>query len=176
MARKPRVHFAGAFYNVIARGNKGAKVFKTHQDYKLYLRFLKDYKERYPFFLYAYVLMPPHVHFLMEVQETPLSKIMQSLQFRYTRHYNLKYRTWGHLFQGRVKDILCEKDLYFLELSAYLHLNPVRPDWKKILWIIPGVVTRLTSLAPQMICWINDPSWLNFPRFLSGLEKNLYIL
>jgi hypothetical protein len=51
---------------------------------------------------------------------------MQSLQFRYTRHYNLKYRTWGHLFQGRYKAILCEKDPYFLELSAYIHLNPVR--------------------------------------------------
>jgi len=126
MGRKPRVHFAGAFYHVIARGNKGAKVFKTDQDYKLYLRFLKEYKKRYPFLLYAYVLMPTHVHLLIEVQETPLSKIMQSLQFRYTRHYNLKYRTWGHLFQGRYKAILCEKDPYFLELSAYIHLNPVR--------------------------------------------------
>ena len=126
MARKPRVHFAGAFYHVIARGNKGAKVFKTASDYKIYLRFLKEYKKRYPFLLYAYVLMPTHVHLLLEVQQTPLSKIMQSLQFRYTRHYNLKYRTWGHLFQGRYKAILCEKESYFLELSAYIHLNPVR--------------------------------------------------
>jgi hypothetical protein len=70
--------------------------------------------------------MPTHVHLLIEVQEIPLSKIMQSLQFRYTRHYNLKYRTWGHLFQGRYKAILCEKDSYFLELSAYIHLNPLR--------------------------------------------------
>jgi len=126
MARKPRVHFAGAFYHVIARGNKGAKVFKSAQDFKLYLSFLKEYKKRYPFLLYAYVLMPTHVHLLIEVQEAPLSKIMQSLQFRYTRHYHLKYRTWGHLFQGRYKAILCEKDPYFLELSAYIHLNPVR--------------------------------------------------
>ena len=126
MARKPRVHFAGAFYHVIARGNKGAKVFKSAQDYRFYLRFLKDYKNRYPFLLYAYVLMPTHVHLLIEVGEIPLSTIMQSLQFRYTHHYNLKYRTWGHLFQGRYKAILCEKDLYFLELSAYIHLNPVR--------------------------------------------------
>jgi REP element-mobilizing transposase RayT len=79
MARKPRVHFAGAFYHVIARGNKGAKVFKSAQDFKLYLSFLKDYKKRYPFLLYAYVLMPSHVHLLIEVQEAPLSKIMQSL-------------------------------------------------------------------------------------------------
>lgn len=126
MARKPRVHFAGAFYHVIARGNKGAKVFKTPRDYSLYRQFLKEYKERYSFILYAYVLMPTHVHLLIEVQEKPLSKIMQSLQFRYTSNYNVKYGTWGHLFQGRYKAFLCEKDIYLLELSAYIHLNPVR--------------------------------------------------
>src|SRR4030042_1804878 len=59
MARKPRVHFAGAFYHVIARGNKGAKVFKTAQDYKLYLRFLKEYKKRYTFLLSAYIHLNP---------------------------------------------------------------------------------------------------------------------
>jgi hypothetical protein len=51
---------------------------------------------------------------------------MQNLQFRYTRNFNLKYKKWGHLFQGRYKAILCQKDSYFLELSAYIHLNPVR--------------------------------------------------
>ena len=131
MARKERVHFSGALYHVIVRGNKGAKVFKSAQDYQLYLRFLKEYKSRYPFFLYAYVLMPTHVHLLIEVQETPLSKIMQSLQFRYTRHYNLNYRSWGHLFQGRYKAIVCEKDVYFLELAAYIHLNPARAGLKE---------------------------------------------
>ena len=50
----------------------------------------------------------------------------QGLQFRYTRNYNLRYQSWGHLFQGRYKAILCEKDSYLLELSAYIHLNPVR--------------------------------------------------
>jgi len=131
MARKQRVYFPGALYHVIARGNKGAKVFKSAQDYKLYLRFLKEYKSRYAFLLYAYVLLPTHVHLLIEVHETPLSKIMQSLQFRYTRHYNLDYRSWGHLFQGRYKAILCEKDPYLLELSAYIHLNPVRAGLRK---------------------------------------------
>lgn len=126
MARKPRVHFSGAFYHVIARGNKGAEVFRSAHDYNLYLRFLREYKSRYPFFLYAYALMPTHIHLLVETRETPLSKIMQSLQFRYTRNYNLHYQTWGHLFQGRYKAFLCEKDPYFLELSAYIHLNPAR--------------------------------------------------
>ena len=60
------------------------------------------------------------------MNETPLSKLMQILQFRYTRNFNIKHKKWGHLFQGRYKAILCDKDSYFLELSAYIHLNPVR--------------------------------------------------
>jgi REP element-mobilizing transposase RayT len=126
MGRRPRIHFAGAFYHVIARGNGGQKVFREDEDYRLYLKFLQEYKKRFGFYVYGYALMPTHVHLLIETGETALSKVMQSLQFRYTRNINIRYRTWGHLFQGRYKAILCQKDVYFLELSAYLHLNPVR--------------------------------------------------
>ncbi len=61
----------------------------------------------------------------MAVEETPLSKVMQILQFRYTRYFNKRYRKVGHLFQGRYKAILCDKDVYLLELVRYIHLNPV---------------------------------------------------
>jgi len=126
MARRPRIHYPGGLYHVIARGNRGLKVFRRDEDYKLYLKFLEEYKERCDFLLYAYALMPTHFHLLIEVRQVPLSKVMQGLQFRYTRNYNLRYHSWGHLFQGRYKAILCEKDSYLLELSAYIHLNPVR--------------------------------------------------
>ena len=62
----------------------------------------------------------------MEIGQTPLSKVMQNILFRYTRYWNGRYRKMGHLFQGRYKAILCEKDSYLLELIRYLHLNPVR--------------------------------------------------
>ena len=126
MARKPRIHFPGALYHVIARGNRGQKIFRYDSDYELYLQFLKEYKERYRFSLYSYALLPNHLHLLIEVGETRLSRLMQSLQFRYTRNFNIKYRKFGHLFQGRYKAILCERDAYLVELSAYIHLNAVR--------------------------------------------------
>ena len=126
MGRRARIHFAGAFYHVIARGNRGQKIFREDGDYRLYLKFLKEYKDRFGCCLYAYALMPAHVHLLVETGATALSKVMQVLQFRYTRNFNIKYRKWGHLFQSRYKAILCERDSYLLELSAYLHLNPVR--------------------------------------------------
>ena len=126
MARKPRIQYPGAFYHVIARGNGGQKIFRDSQDYERYINFLREYKVRFGFLLYAYTLMPNHIHLLLEMKETPLSKVMQVLQFRYTRNFNIRYKKWGHLFQGRYKAILCDKDSYFLELSAYIHLNPVR--------------------------------------------------
>lgn len=126
MARKPRVHFPGALYHVIARGNKGQRIFRQEEDFKLFLKLLREYKEAFDLLLYAFALMPTHVHLLVEMNEKPLSGFMQRLLFRYTRNYNIRYQTWGHLFQGRYKAILCEKDSYLLELSAYIHLNPVR--------------------------------------------------
>jgi REP element-mobilizing transposase RayT len=126
MARKARIHFPGALYHVIARGNRGQKIFRNEKDYQLYLDFLGEYKDRYDFSVYAYTLMPDHVHLLIQVGDVPLSRLMQNLQFRYTRNFNIKYKKHGHLFQGRYKAILCETDSYFLELSAYIHLNAVR--------------------------------------------------
>ena len=67
-----------------------------------------------------------HFHLLLEVVKTPLSKIIQSLLFRYTRYFNKRYGKVGHLFQGRYKAILRDKDVYLLDLVRYIHLNPIR--------------------------------------------------
>jgi REP element-mobilizing transposase RayT len=107
----------GAFYHGIARGNRGQKIFREGGDYQAYLKFLREYKKRFGFCLYGYALMPTHIHLLIESRETGLPELMQSLQFRYARNFELKYRSWGHFFQGRYEAILCEKDSYFLELS-----------------------------------------------------------
>ncbi len=126
MARKPRIHFPGALYHVIARGNQKQTIFRDKADSQTYLSYLAEYKSRYSFRLYAYALMPNHIHLLWEAEAAPLSKVMQILQFRYTRYFNRKYGKVGHLFQGRYKAILCDKEGYLLELVRYIHLNPVR--------------------------------------------------
>ena len=126
MARKPRVEFSGAFYHVICRGNQRQTIFRSDADRKYYLERLEHYRQRYGFKIYAYVLMGNHVHMLLETGEVPLSRIMQGLQLRYTGYFNKKYNKVGHLFQGRYKAILCDRDAYLLELVRYLHLNPQR--------------------------------------------------
>ena len=82
MARKSRIHFPGALYHVIARGNQKQDIFLGEDDYKIYLSYLSEYKTKYQFYLYAYALMKNHLHLLIEVERTPLSKIMQVMQFR----------------------------------------------------------------------------------------------
>jgi REP element-mobilizing transposase RayT len=126
MARKPRIEFEGAFYHVITRGNQRQKVFKDKDDLLKYLEILSNYKIRYKYFLYAYMLMNNHVHLLIETQGIPLSKILQGINQSYTTYFNRKYKTVGHLFQGRYKAILCDRDEYLLSLVKYIHFNPVR--------------------------------------------------
>lgn len=126
MARKPRIEYEGALYHVITRGNQRQTIFEDKTDHDKYLEVLAGYKERYHFHLYAYVLMKNHVHLLIETTDTPLSKILQGINQTYTLYFNRKNKTVGHLFQGRYKAILCDKDEYLLALVKYIHNNPVR--------------------------------------------------
>jgi REP element-mobilizing transposase RayT len=126
MARKPRIEFEGAFYHVIVRGNQRQRIFRDDQDRSAYLERLEHYRKNCGFVVYAYVLMSNHVHLLLETKRVPLSKIMQALQFTYTQRYNRRHHTVGHLFQGRYKAILCDRNAYLLELVRYIHLNPGR--------------------------------------------------
>jgi len=137
MARPPRIEVPGGLYHVVARGNQRRHVFRRTSDYEAYLARLHHYQERYGFILYAYVLMPNHVHLLLEPAEVSLSRVMQGVQQSYAAYFNRAYRTIGHVFQGRYKAILCDRDRYLLALVRYLHLNPVRSqlarspkDWR----------------------------------------------
>ncbi|MEK6602437.1 MAG: transposase [Candidatus Binatota bacterium] len=126
MARRPRVFAPGLLYHVIVRGNQRQKAFLDDTDYQVYLERLARYRRKYNYTLYAYCLMPNHVHLLLESSNQPLAKFMQGLQQSYTQYFNLRHHKVGHLFQGRYKAIICQKDEYLLELVRYIHLNPVR--------------------------------------------------
>lgn len=126
MARRPRLLAPGLLYHVIARGNQKLKTFLSQRDYLAYLERLSLYRMRYRVSVYAYCLMPNHLHLLVETSSQPLSKFMQGLQQSYTQYFNLTHRKVGHVFQGRYKAIVCDKDEYLLTLVRYIHQNPVR--------------------------------------------------
>jgi len=126
MARRPRVFAPEVLYHVIVRGNHRQVTFRTPADYQAYLERLARYLSQCQVRLWAYCLMPNHVHLLAETGNQPLSTFMQRLQQSYTMYFNRTHRKVGHLFQGRYKAIICDKDAYLLTLIRYLHLNPVR--------------------------------------------------
>lgn len=126
MARRLRVFASGLLYHIIVRGNQRQKTFRSDDDYKAYLDRLEKYRAKFGVRVYAYCLMPNHVHLLLETGTAPLAKFMQGLQQSYTQYFNRQYQKAGHLFQGRYKAIICERDKYLLALVRYIHLNPVR--------------------------------------------------
>jgi len=126
MPRKPRIEIAGGLYNVISRGNNRRKIFRSDSDYLRFTDILALQKSKLPFYLYAYCLMPNHVHLLIEMQDNPLSRITQRVLTTYSQYHNRKYKKVGHLFEGRYNAILCQTDRYLGELVRYIHLNPVR--------------------------------------------------
>jgi REP element-mobilizing transposase RayT len=148
MARKPRIEFPGAFYHVIARGNRRAPLFHDAADYRIYLDRLERYRARDGVTLHAYVLMHNHVHLLLQTGKRPLSRTMQTLQFTYSQYYNRRYKKTGHVFQGRYQAILCDRDAYLLELVRYLHLNPAR---------------MRTPVSPWTYRWSSHAAYLGRP-------------
>jgi putative transposase len=121
----PRTHIEGALYYVTSRGDNNENIFKDTRDYESYLDLLEKYKEQYGFKLFSFVLMPNHLHLLIELKEgLTISDIMHDLNANYTKYFNAGHERKGHLFQERYKMVLLEKSQYLIPVSAYIHLNP----------------------------------------------------
>jgi len=126
MARKPRIHYPGAVYHVILRGNAGQPIFFDERDrYRLYL-ILQYIVERFGCRIHGFCFMTNHVHLVVQSGDVPLSRIMQNLTLRFTKWVNYTQSRTGHIFQGRYKALLLDADAYLMELVRYVHLNPVR--------------------------------------------------
>lgn len=129
MARLPRLNLPGIPQHVVQRGNNRQVSFIAEQDYTVYLDKLKDYARQYRVAVHAYVLMTNHVHLLMTPDTaTGVSQLMQSLGRYYVRYINLTYNRTGTLWEGRYKSTLVDSEKYFLLVSRYIELNPVRAD------------------------------------------------
>lgn len=149
--RPLRISFPGALFHITMRGDNKENIFLETRDYQRFLQRIEEAKEKYLFRLYAYTLMRNHFHLLTEEGNGgPISKIMQSLNTGHTMYFHKKYGRIGHIFQGRFLSLLVEKEAYLLELTRYIHLNPVRA----------GIVTK-----PE------EYKWSSYRAYL-GLEKN----
>jgi REP element-mobilizing transposase RayT len=131
MARPLRIEYPGALYHVTTRGNAGGRIFRSDKDREYFLELLGFIIERFHWLCHAWCLMDNHYHLVLETPEGNLSRGMRQLNGIYTQKYNWRYTKTGHVFQGRYKAILVDKENYLLELCRYVVLNPLRASMVK---------------------------------------------
>lgn len=133
MPRHARLDAPGTLHHVMGRGIEGTKIFRTDFDRKDFIGRVAELCREGYFIVYAWALMPNHFHLLIKTKTYPLSSGMRKLLTGYVINFNRRHKRMGHLFQNRYKSIVCEEDPYLLELTRYIHLNPLRKR------LVPGM-------------------------------------
>jgi putative transposase len=168
MARPLRLEFPGAIYHITSRGDRQEAIYEDDADRQQWLDILSRVCERYNWRVHAYCLMGNHYHIVLETADGNLSKGMRHLNGVYTQHFNRQHNRVGHVYQGRYKAILVEKDGYLLELSRYVVLNPVRARMIKTMdeWHWSSYLATIGKLPL--------PAWLEVEWLLSqfSLQRN----
>ena len=132
MSRPPRSWVEGSPYHLTVRGNNRQTIFLDAADYREYTLVLHQCRAQYPYRVLAFALMANHVHLLVEaVPESSLSDVMRWVGATYTRYFNERHQRLGHLYQGRFYSNAVDRDSYLLEVTRYIHLNPLRANLVK---------------------------------------------
>lgn len=128
MPRVRRERCPNSIYHVIVRGNNRENIFRDYMDREVYLNRMRRYKEKFQMEIYAYCMMTNHVHLVVYDNGQDISKFMQGLSLSYAIYFNKKYDRCGHVFQGRFTSVMVKSDDYFIHVSKYVHLNPIKAN------------------------------------------------
>jgi REP-associated tyrosine transposase len=171
MARAWRIEYEGALYHVLSRGNGRGNIVADDQDRNMFLDTVGEMSQRFEVDICAYVLMDNHYHLLMRARRANLSRSMQWLGATYTKRFNLRNSRSGHLFQGRFKNMIVQNDAYLLQLSYYIHRNPVRAGMVKRLPSYKWSSYRAYAYDDQRTKWLYTK--LIMSQFLNVADKHL---
>ena len=134
MGRPKRIQFAGACYFISLQGNNRQDIFLSNSDRRFFVSLLRGYKARYDLKVYAYCLMPASVNLLVETGQANLSLVMQGFNTVYTKYFNAEHHTSGHVFQGRYKALVVDKEHFLMDMTGYVHLAPARAGLPERPW------------------------------------------
>jgi putative transposase len=163
MARPLRIEYPGAWYHVTSRGGERAEIFRDDRDRKRFLEALQESVEIFKVEVHCYVLMSNHFHFLLRTPEANLCRFMHRFNTAYTGYFTLRHHRPGHLYQGRYKAILVDADDYLLELSRYVHLNPVR-------------IKKYEGLPlPEKRRMLEGYQWSSFPSYIGLKRREVFV-
>lgn len=167
MSRNHREWYEGASYHVMARGNRRAAIFESKDDYFIFMRILEETKKKYSFTLHAFCLMTNHFHMEITTGDVEIWKIMHMLLGNYAKTFNSVHQLSGHLFDSRYMSPIIRDERYFLEVSRYIHLNPVKAG------IVSSPVYYPYSSYKYYICEANDKmgEMLDTSRILAFFEN-----
>ncbi|WP_244990491.1 REP-associated tyrosine transposase [Clostridium algidicarnis] len=135
MPEPKRVWVPDSSYHITTRGNRKSDIFKDSADYSMYLLLIKDclnYYEEFSYEIICYCLMTNHVHLIVKTNEKEASTFMRRLNSMYAKYFNKKYDYRGHLYQDRYFSNLIQTKVKLLEISRYIHLNPVRANMVRL--------------------------------------------
>ncbi|MEA2013896.1 MAG: transposase [Thermodesulfobacteriota bacterium] len=163
MTRPLRIQFEDACYHVTCRGNARQDIFLDDSDRLFFLGLLQRSSEIYQVRILAYALMTNHFHLLVKTPLANLQEFMRHFNISYTSHFNKNHRRVGHLYQGRYKSFLIDADNYLMEVSRYIHLNPVRVRAQDSL----SLTERQQSL--------NRYPWSSYPGYISESQRKSLI-
>lgn len=171
MARPLRIEVPDGLYHVTSRGDRREEIYLDDSDRTYWLALFGHVCKRFNWICYAYCLMDNHYHIVVETVEANLSQGMRQLNGVYTQYFNRTHNRIGHVYQGRYKAILVEKESYLLELSRYVVLNPVRAG------IVKNIDHWPWSSYPAMIGKSGRPEWLQTDWILGqfGNQRKLAI-
>jgi putative transposase len=161
LARPWRIQYEGAYYHVLSRGNERRDIFLDDGDRQLFLRTVGETSDRFKVDVFAFVLMSNHYHLLLRTNLPNLSRAMQWLGLTYARRLNNRLGRCGHLFEGRFKAMVVESDAYMVELSCYIHRNPLRAK------VIKRLIEYRWSSCPVYAYGKKGPEWLKTDLILS---------
>lgn len=165
MARQLRIEYPGAFYHVMNRGAGRKPIFHDEQFYNLFLALLADLNKNFGIEIHAYCLMGNHYHLLIKTCHANLSIAMKHLNGVYTMRYNRLLKKDGPLFRGRFKSIVVDADEYLLQVSRYIHLNPVEAK------LVKNPETYLWSSYKYYCDIKNKPDWLMIEELHSRFSQ-----
>ena len=166
MARPLRLELAGGLYHVTSRGDRREDIYFDGEDRETWLRIFAAVCARYDWLCHAWCQMTNHYHIVVETRAGNLAAGMRQLNGVYTQAVNRRHRRVGHVFQGRYKAILVERDSYLLELARYVVLNPVRAGR------VADVADWPWSSYPAMVARRAPPPWLRRDWLLGQFSRS----
>ena len=156
MPRPPRIEYQGAFHHVMNRGRHRQPVYRQDNDFELFLTTLAEVTKEHSAIIHAYCLMTNHYHLLIETPKANLSQIMKHINGLYTQRFNRKYKKDGTIFRGRYKSILVDEVAYLLQLTRYIHRNPI-------------------EVKKKMVQQLSDYRWSSYPAYINQTKTQEWL-